>query len=75
MRASSLFTLFGIVLVLAACGTQNPDNQTAVRAAIPGDFGPTGTVGLSNTLQSNSVSNGASGSTVLQQEGSMSGLH
>ncbi|HZS85083.1 MAG TPA: hypothetical protein VFA50_19570 [Stellaceae bacterium] len=62
-------------LALAACSA-NQQNARPARVAPPSGaatLGPEGTSGMTNSPQSGSASNAASGSSILRQEGPVSG--
>jgi hypothetical protein len=71
MRAPLVSALLvSAVLATAACSNDMQDQQPAsVAPPVGSNLGPTPSVGQGYSTGSGSISNGASGSSVLQQEG------
>lgn len=70
MRASLMPALLvSAALAMAACSNDTQDRQPApVAPPVGADLGPSPSAGQGYSTGSGSISNGASGSSVLQQE-------
>ncbi|MBV9522872.1 MAG: hypothetical protein JO010_08765 [Alphaproteobacteria bacterium] len=76
-RASLPFIALAAAMALGACANKQPVQQQPAQAAPSSgatSVGPESTSGLTNSPQSGSTSNAASGSSILQQEGPSSGV-